>query len=298
MWWASELYQATWFSVRAESQELTYINTVYELVPAGLLYPATLLKNTAGKYLVLKLHYGLVEPLPVYETEGQLTVTTYLHEILLARITTGTDYLKGIDVVPTRFDDQPNETIIYTWELAAGSAVPDQITIELYAEDRNRQPYPFVETLNVTTIDEPTNPGIVIETSTPSDDEQIPNDDSCPRGVDSDLHEDPTVRMPTITVLGSLVVPDKLNPNRVTLVVLPLTPDCDISFGAIALKNQRGQTEKLEEKRTEWGKTNAVQMMRPLAGKRIPRCIQIQYVAWLRPSGMPGPVTEVLLQGA
>ncbi|MDR1254101.1 MAG: hypothetical protein LBJ95_03715 [Oscillospiraceae bacterium] len=209
----------------------------------------------------------------------------YLHELLHARLIGIESFLKNPEQTPTVTFHEELMQKTFEWELSPTADLPDSITAELYAEEANIVPLPYRVTVEVTKIGENIRyPQVVGDEGT--------------RVVPRDTPDSAAERRTAIAVLGSLVLPDKLHPNRVNLVVLPLTPDCDISFGARALKSERGQTKKLEEKRTEWRKTNAVQMMRPLAGQRIPRCIQIQYVAWLRPSGMSGPVTEVLLQGA
>jgi hypothetical protein len=99
-----------------------------------------------------------------------------------------------------------------------------------------------------------------------------------------------------LAIRGSMVIPNKLDPTKLTLVVLPLTPNCDISFFGRAFNNDGRRTILVEESHTDWSRQNAQQITRPLAGRRIPKCIQFQYGAQLRAPGTGGRITEILLQ--
>ncbi|MDR1254225.1 MAG: hypothetical protein LBJ95_04370 [Oscillospiraceae bacterium] len=109
--------------------------------------------------------------------------------------------------------------------------------------------------------------------------------------VDTDTADDTSIPYPahiiaTPVLTGSYVITNKHDRTILTLVVLPLDPDCEISFFATAFNTECGQVTLIAQIFTEWSTRNAARLKNPLGDYAIPRSVKFQYGARIRQIGL------------
>ncbi|MDR1253497.1 MAG: hypothetical protein LBJ95_00545 [Oscillospiraceae bacterium] len=217
------------------------------------IFPAYAIYLQETNTLTLTVCYNPDEPYPLLQyVEGSTPVSTYLHNELIADIPQLAQYFEEIPGNPTREHNADKHYITTSWKLLPDADIPDWVEIALSVPDAHHLPVPIGERVCVTKIDSPAElPGkpIMPENSTESSQTEITACDSGPKSKSAIV---PSLRRGLPMVYNGWYTKDRCDQSKVMVMVMPLTPDCEVAFVGRAFETIGGTTHVLDEIRTEW----------------------------------------------
>jgi hypothetical protein len=96
-------------------------------------------------------------------------------------------------------------------------------------------------------------------------------------------------------VLSGQLIPDRRNPDLLHLMVILNKTGYEISFVTRVFSVAGGKPIVIDEKRTPWGRENAVTINKPDVRKSAGNRVPVQYVAEIRAPGSPDPGLTYIL---